>query len=135
MGFTSSRHEGTIRTQKKGVKFFFKFFFRRVWALGCGGVGVGVEVWRCGAAGYGWGGLDEGGIGICLGGGSLDGTPNRAPRVSPSRNRIAGSCVIDRPTFRIPGSHICAWDVGLFPPASEVTLHSPQDGRNASRRS
>lgn len=36
------------------------------------------------------------------------GRTNRAPRASPSRIRIARSGVIDRPTFRIPGSHVCA---------------------------
>ena len=42
---TSSRYACTIGTKKKGVKFFFKFFFSlgvgaRVWVLGCGCVGV-----------------------------------------------------------------------------------------------
>ena len=32
----SSRYACTIRTQNKSVKFFFKFFFRWVWVLGCG---------------------------------------------------------------------------------------------------
>lgn len=45
-GITSSRYGCTISAKKKGVKFFFKFFFRwvwapRVWARGCGCVGVG----------------------------------------------------------------------------------------------
>lgn len=70
---------------------------------------------------------DGGGIGIWLGG-SLDGTANRAPKVSPSRIRIAGSGVIDRPTFRIPGSQVRVFGLGEAP-------HSPQDGRNASRSS
>ena len=35
----SSRYVGTISAKKKSVKFFFKFFFRRVWGCGCGGVG------------------------------------------------------------------------------------------------
>ena len=67
-------------------------------------------------------------MGIWLGGGSLDVTANRAPRASPSRIRIAGSGVIDRPTFRIPGSQMRVFGLGEAP-------HSPQDGRNASRRS
>ena len=63
--------------------------------------------------------------------GPLDGTANRAPWASLSPIRIAGSGVIDRPTFRLP-----------FPDArvggdgnAEVAPHSPQDGRNASRSS
>lgn len=32
---------------------------------------------------------------------------------APSRIRIAGSGVIDRPTFRIPGSQMRAWSLGL----------------------
>ena len=52
---TSSRHECTIGTKRKGVKFFFKFFFAWVWALGCGPVGVGAWVWArgCGCSGVG----------------------------------------------------------------------------------
>ena len=64
MGLTSSRYACTIGTPNKTVKFFFKFFFRRVWVRGC--VGVGAWVWVRGAAGYGWGGLDGGGIGMWL---------------------------------------------------------------------
>ena len=53
-GIASSRYGCTIRTQNKSVKFFFKFFFRRVWGCGCGGVGVArVGV---GAAGWRWAG-------------------------------------------------------------------------------
>ena len=59
---TSSRYGCTIGTKQKGVKFFFKFFFRGVWArgvwargcgrVGVGGWGVGAWVW---ARGLGWG--------------------------------------------------------------------------------
>ena len=35
------------------------------------------------------------------------------PCASLSRNRIAGSGVIDRPTFRLPGSQMRAWSLGL----------------------
>ena len=56
----SSRCGCTIRTQYKGVKFFFKFFF-----VGCGCVGVGAWVGArgCGRVGAwvwarGWGGRD-----------------------------------------------------------------------------
>ena len=45
----------TIGTKKKGVKFFFKFFFRWVWVIGCGCSGVGARVWvlGCGCSGVG----------------------------------------------------------------------------------
>ena len=54
-GIASSRYACTIRTQNKHVKFFFKFFFRWVWARGCGRVGVGAWVWvrGCGRVGVG----------------------------------------------------------------------------------
>ena len=70
-------------------------------------------------------------MGIWLGG-SLDGTDNRAPSASPSRIRIAGSGVIDRPTFRIPGSQMRAC---LGCEKSRTSPNPPQDGRNASRSS
>ena len=43
----------TIGAENKSVKFFFKFFFRGVWALGCGRSGVGAWVWGrgCGRSG------------------------------------------------------------------------------------
>lgn len=44
-GVTSSRYACTIGAKKKGVNYFFKFFFRR----GVGRVGVGV----CGCGGVG----------------------------------------------------------------------------------
>ena len=40
----SSRYVCTIGAKKKGVKFFFKFFF----FVGCGRVGVGARVWALG---------------------------------------------------------------------------------------
>ena len=49
----SSRYGCTIGAKKKGVKFFFKFFFRWVWVLGCGCSGVGARVWVLGC-GWGW---------------------------------------------------------------------------------
>ena len=52
-GIASSRYACTIRTEKKGVKFFFNFFFRWVWARGCGRVGVGAWVWARGSVGGG----------------------------------------------------------------------------------
>ena len=55
----SSRYVCTIGAKKKGVKFFFKFFFRWVWVLGCGCSGVGAWV---GARGCG-GGCGCGGVG------------------------------------------------------------------------
>lgn len=71
MGFTSSRYGCTIGTKNKSVKFFFKFFFRWVWARG---------VWArgCGCGGVGRRDRDGGGIGMGLVG-SLDGTANRLP--------------------------------------------------------
>ena len=61
----ASRYACTIGTKKKGVKFFFNFFFRWVWGvgcgvLGCGCVGVGAWVWVRGAAGCGWAGTGLG---------------------------------------------------------------------------
>ena len=61
----SSRYVCTIRTEKKGVKFFFKFFFSLgvgawVWGRGCGGVGVGAWVWGRGCGVAGWGGAGWG---------------------------------------------------------------------------
>ena len=44
----SSRYVCTIGTKKKGVKFFFKFFF-----VGCGCSGVGARVWVRGSVGGG----------------------------------------------------------------------------------
>ena len=57
----SSRYVGTISAKKKSVKFFFKFFFRWVWVLGCGCLGVGARVWARGSAGWG-GGMEMGGL-------------------------------------------------------------------------
>ena len=108
-GFASSRYGCTIGAKNKSGKFFFKFFFRLVWALGCGRLGVGrVGAWvRGGGIGMGRAGWRrDRDVAGC---GSLDGTANRAPRASPSRIRIAGSGVIDRPTFRIPGSQMRAY--------------------------
>lgn len=71
-GLTSSRYACTIGAEKKGVKFFFNFFFCRSAGVSVGGcVGVRRRVWVCGAAGWGmgagwmeagwgWGGLDGG---------------------------------------------------------------------------
>ena len=43
-----SRYACTIGAKKKGVKFFFKFFF-----VGCGCSGVGAWVWARGRVGVG----------------------------------------------------------------------------------
>ena len=53
--------------------------------------------------GMGGRGMGQAGLGLSL----LDGR-EAPPWASPSRNRIAGSGVIDRPTFRLPGSHVRA---------------------------
>ena len=84
------------------------------WVWG-GGIGMGRAGWRRDRDGAGW---------IAR----RDGTANRVPRASPSRIRIAGSGVIDRPTFRIPGSQMRVFGLGEAP-------HSPQDDGNASRSS
>ena len=87
-----------------------------VGALGCGGVGVGAWVWArgCGCVGGG-GGMRIGGHGIGQAGLGLSLSDGREapPWAYPSRNRIAGSGVIDRPTFRLPGSHMRAGLGGL----------------------
>ena len=140
MGFTSSRYGCTIGAKRKGVKFFFKFFFRVgvgawVWVRGCGRVGVGAWVWARGCGGGG-GGMRMGGRGMWQAGLGLSLSDGREapPWAYTTRNRIAGSGVIDRPTFRLPGSHMRAglggldWEAPLAP-------HSPQDGENASRSS
>ena len=97
-----------------------------MWALGCGRVGVGA--WGGGMR-MGGRGIWQAGLGL-----SLSDVRESPPWASPSRIRIGGSGVIDRPTFRIPGSHVRAglgelnWEAPLAP-------HSPQDGENASRSS
>ena len=50
-GIAPSRYVGTIGAKKKGVKFFFKFFFRLVLGRGCGCLGVGAWVWVLGCGG------------------------------------------------------------------------------------
>ena len=55
----SSRYGCTIGAKEKGVKFFFKFFFRgcvgaRVWALGCGDGAAGWRLDRDMAGGCCW---------------------------------------------------------------------------------
>ena len=81
-GIAQSRYACTIRTQNKGVKFFFKFFF-----VGCGRVGVGARVWVLGSVGawvwvLGWGGgMGMGGRGMRRAGlgWSLSDSANRPP--------------------------------------------------------
>ena len=58
--------------------------------------------------GMGGRGIGQAGLGLSLSDGR-----KAAPRASPTRIRIGGSGVIDRPTFRLPGSQMRAWDVGL----------------------
>ena len=107
----SSRYGCTIRTQTKGVNFFFKIFFRWVGVAGWGSVGVGAWVWVLGSVGGG-GGMGMGGRGMGQAGLGLSLSDGResARAAPPTRIRIAGSCVIDRPTFRLPGSQMRAWN-------------------------
>ena len=100
--------------------FFLNFFFvgcgrvgvdAWVWTRGCGRVGVGVWVWGCGSVGGG-GGMGMGGRGMGRAGLGLSLSDGREspPWAYPTRIRIAGSGVIDRPTFRLPGSQMRAWN-------------------------
>ena len=95
-----------------------------VWVLGCGRVGVGgvgvggvgVGVWVCGCGSVGGGGgMEMGGRGMGQAGLglSLSDGHESPPCAYPTRIRIAGSGVIDRPTFRLPCSQMRAWNLGL----------------------
>ena len=144
----SSRYGCTIGAKKKGVKFFFKFFFRWVWVLGCGCSGVGAWVWArgCGCSGVGarvWvlgsvgggGGMEMGGRGMGRAGLGLSLSDGREspPWADPTRIRIAGSGVMDRPTFRLPGSQMRARN--FIPTRPALALSSARDDENASRSS
>ena len=139
----SSRYGCTIGAKKKGVKFFFKFFFvgcgrvgvdAWVWTRGCGRVGVGAWVGARGSVGGG-GGMEMGGRGMGQAGlgWSLSDGRESPPCAYPTRIRIAGSGVIDRPTFRLPGSQMRAWD--SIPTRPELAQSSARDDENASRSS
>ena len=93
----------------------------RVWVLGCGCVGVGAWVWVRGSGGGG-GGMGMGGRGMRRAGlgWSLSDGRESPPWAYPTRIRIAGSGVIDRPTFRLPGSQMRAWDSIPTPPTRPV---------------
>ena len=73
-------------------------------------MGVGARVWVRGSVGGG-GGMEMGGHGMRQAGLGLSLSDGResAPWAHPTRIRIAGSGVIDRPTFRIPGSQMRAY--------------------------
>ena len=120
MGIASSRYGCTIGTKKKDVKFFLNFFFvgcgcsgvgARVWALGCGRSGAGAWVWVRGSGGGG-GGMRMGGRGMRRAGWGWSPSDWREapPWAYPTRIRIGGSGDMDRPTFRLPGSQMRAWD-------------------------
>ena len=87
MGIASSRYVCTIGTKEKSVKFFFKVFFRWVWALGCGRLGVGAWVWG-GRGSVGWGGgMEMGGLdGSGMEIGRQDGTSESSPEGCPNPN-------------------------------------------------
>ena len=118
--------------KRKVSSFFLNFFFvgcgcsgvgARVWVLGCGcsGVGGGGGMGERGSVGGGGGmgmggrGMRRAGLGLSL----LDGRES-PPWAYPTRIRIAGSGVIDRPTFRLPGSQMRAWDSIPTPPTRPV---------------
>ena len=124
--------------KRKVSSFFLNFFF-----IGCGCLGVGAWVWvlGCGCLGVGGGGCGWGG-GMGMGGRgmgqaglglSLSDERESPPCAYPTRIRIAGSGVIDRPTFRLPGSQMRAWN--FIPTRPALALSSARYGRNASRGS
>ena len=92
-----------------------------MWTRGCGRVGVDAWVWVRGSVGGG-GGMEMGGRGMRRAGLGLSLSDGREspPWAYPTRIRIAGSCVIDRPTFRLPGSQMRAWDSIPTPPTRPV---------------
>ena len=73
-------------------------------------------------------GMRQAGLGLSL----SDGRES-PPCAYPTRIRIGGSGVIDRPTFRIPGSQMRAWD--SIPTRPALALSSARDDENASRSS
>ena len=70
----------------------------------------------------GWGCLERGGRGMGQAGLglSLSDARESARAAPPTRIRIAGSCVIDRPTFRLLGSQMRAWNSIPTPPNRPV---------------
>ena len=122
----------------KVSSFFLNFFF-----VGCGCSGVGAWVWArgCGRVGRqvgsaGWGGgMEMGGRGMRQAGLGLSLSDGREspPCAYPTRIRIGGSGVIDRPTFRIPGSQMRAWD--SIPTRPALAPSWVRDDENASRSS
>ena len=92
-----------------------------MWARGCGRVGVGAWVWARGSVGGG-GGMEMGGRGMRQAGLGFSPSDGREspPWGYPTRIRIAGSGVMDRPTFRLPGSQMRAWDSIPTPPTRPV---------------
>ena len=92
--------------KRKVSSFFLNFFF-----VGCGRVGVGAWVGARGSVGGG-GGMEMGGRGMGQAGLglSLSDVRESARAAPPTRIRIAGSGVIDRQTFRLPGSQMRAWN-------------------------
>ena len=65
--------------------------------------------------GMGGRGMGQAGLGLSL----SDGRES-PPWAYPTRIRIAGSGVIDRPTFRLPGSQMRAWNFIPTPPTRPV---------------
>ena len=82
---------------------------------------MGAWVWARGSVGGG-GGMGMGGRGMRRAGLglSLSDVRESPPWAYPTRIRIGGSGVIDRPTFRLPGSQMRAWDSIPTPPNRPV---------------
>ena len=73
-------------------------------------------------------GMRQAGLGLSL----SDGRES-PPCAHPTRIRIGGSGVIDRPTFRIPCSQMRAWN--FIPTRPALALSAARDDENASRSS
>ena len=121
MGASPNHVMPALYAHKTKVSTFFLSFFSLgvgAWVLARGWGRLGVGAWGlargCGCVGrwVGGGGMEMGGRGMGRAGLGLSLSDGREspPWAYPTRIRIAGSCVMDRPTFRLPGSQMRAWD-------------------------